>query len=117
MRRLVICSILAAVLSVPNVSFAQSTNASIPGRVLDPTGAVVPGVQVKVTSYDKGTQYTGETNSDGIYHISILPPGIYRIDVAKVGFRTTIKPDVVLNVQDVRVVNFSLEVGSIQESV
>lgn len=117
MRRLVVCLAFAAVMAIPFAALAQSTNASLTGRVLDPTGAVVPGVQVKVTSYDKGTSYTGETNSDGIYHISILPPGIYRIDVSKVGFRTTIKPDVVLNVQDVRVVNFALEVGSVQESI
>ena len=121
MRRLIcvclILAILAALVAVPHPTYAQSTNASLTGRVLDPQGAVVPGVQIKVTSYDKGVSYAGETNSDGIYHIPVLPPGLYRMDVSKVGFRVIIKPDVVLNVQDVRVVNFTLQLGSVQESV
>ena len=41
-----------------------------------------------------------------------LPPGPYRLQVSKVGFKTIIKPDIVLNVQDALSINFTLPVGA-----
>ena len=46
-----------------------------------------------------------------------LPPGPYRIQVSKVGFKTLIKPDVILNVQWAVAINFTLPVGALSETV
>jgi len=46
-----------------------------------------------------------------------LPPGTYRLQVSKVGFKTLIKPDIVLNVQDALSINFTLPVGAFHETV
>jgi hypothetical protein len=62
-----------------------------------------------------GVQYTTKTNSEGIYVLPNLPPGPYRIQVSKVGFKTLIKPDIVLNVQDALSINFTLPVGAFHE--
>src|SRR6202044_1265368 len=46
-----------------------------------------------------------------------LPPGPYRLQVSKVGFKTIIKPDIVLNIQDALSINFTLPVGAVFEIV
>jgi hypothetical protein len=53
-------------------------------------------------------QYFGKTNDDGIYVVPNLPPGAYRLQVSKRGFKTLIKPDIVLNIQDALSINFTL---------
>src|SRR5208282_3716569 len=51
----------------------------------------------------------------GIYVLPNLPPGPYRLQVSKVGFKTVIKPDIILNVQDALSVNFTLPLGATYE--
>jgi outer membrane receptor protein involved in Fe transport len=46
-----------------------------------------------------------------------VPPGNYRIEASKAGFKTVIKPDVILHVQDVVTINFDMVLGSAAESV
>ena len=58
-------------------------------------------------------QYQGKTNNEGIYVVTNLPPGPYRIQVSKPGFKTLIKPDLILNVQDALAISFTLPLGSV----
>ena len=60
-----------------------------------------------------GVQYTTKTNGEGIYVLPNLPPGPYRLQVSKFGFKTIIKPDITLNVQDALAINFTLPVGCV----
>ena len=46
-----------------------------------------------------------------------LPPGPYRIQVSKIGFKTIIKPDIVIHVQDALAINFRLPLGAVSEIV
>jgi hypothetical protein len=57
-------------------------------------------------------QYVSSTNGEGIYTVANLPPGLYRIQVSKVGFKAMVKPDIMLNVQDAITINFTLEIGA-----
>lgn len=96
---------------------AQSPNGTISGLVVDPTEAIVVGADVLAANDATGVQYSAKTNQDGIYLVSNLPPGTYRLQVSKVGFKVLIKPDIVLNVQDALAINFTLPVGAISEIV
>jgi hypothetical protein len=96
---------------------AQSTNGTINGRVLDPSNKVIGGADILVISDATGVQYSGKTNEDGIYAVPNLPPGAYRLQVSKRGFKTLIKPDIVLNIQDALSINFTLPVGAAFEIV
>jgi len=49
--------------------------------------------------------------------VSNLPPGAYRIEIEKTGFKKLIKPDVILHVQDALEINLELAVGSVSESM
>jgi hypothetical protein len=96
---------------------AQSPNGTMNGRVLDPSNKVISGADILVISDATGVQYSGKTNEDGIYVVPNLPPGAYRLQVSKLGFKTLIKPDIVLNIQDALSINFTLPVGAAFETV
>jgi len=98
-------------------SAAQSPTGTISGIVTDPTGASVAGAEVLVANDATRVQFAGKTNDEGIYVIPNLPPGSYRIQVSKAGFKTIIKPDVTLTVQDALAINFALPLGSVSEIV
>jgi hypothetical protein len=96
---------------------AQSPNGSINGRVVDTSNGVIVGADILVINDVTGVKYPGKTNDDGIYVVPNLPPGPYRLQVSKVGFKTLIKPDIVLNIQDALSINFTLPVGAVFETV
>ncbi|MGB9312520.1 MAG: carboxypeptidase-like regulatory domain-containing protein [Candidatus Acidiferrales bacterium] len=95
----------------------QSPNATINGLVLDPTGGSIAGAEIRAANDATGVQYTGKTNEEGIYVVTNLPPGTYRLQVSKIGFKTLIKPDIVLNVQDSLAISFTLPIGAVAEIV
>src|SRR5208283_4014562 len=97
--------------------FAQSPNGNINGLVSDPSSAAVVGAEVVAVNDVTGVQYTTKSNSEGIYVLPNLPPGPYRVQVSKIGFKTLIKPDIALNVQDSLSINFTLLVGAFHEIV
>ncbi len=98
-------------------SAAQSPTGTISGIVTDPAGSSVAGAEVLVANDATRVQFAGKTNDEGLYVIPNLPPGSYRIQVSKAGFKTIIKPDVTLNIQDALAINFALPLGSVSEIV
>jgi hypothetical protein len=96
---------------------AQSTNASLTGRITDFSKAVVPNTRVIVINTGTRIHYETITNETGSYYVTDLPPGTYRIEVEKLGFKAVIKSDLNLHVQDALEVNFEMVVGSSSESV
>ena len=97
--------------------FAQSPDGNINGLVSDSSSAAVVGAEVVAVNDVTRVQYVTKTNGEGIYVLPNLPPGPYRVQVSKIGFKTLIKPDVVLNVQDALSINFTLPVGASHEIV
>jgi len=110
-------SLLLLILCSTTLVIAQSTNATLSGVVVDPAGKVITDADIEILNEATGVQYSGKTNDAGIYTVSILPPGQYRVQVSKIGFKTLIKPGIVLNVQSAVALNFTLPVGAASESV
>src|SRR6201987_1100406 len=96
---------------------AQSTNASLTGRITDPNRAVIAEARVIVINTGTGVRYEGITNQTGSYYVTDLPPGGYRIEIEKIGFKAVIKTDLILHVQHALEVNFEMVLGSALESV
>src|SRR5229473_1117468 len=107
--------LLAVVFSA--TTLAQSPNGTISGLVLDPANRVIVGADLLVANDLTGVKYSTKTNDEGIYVLPNLPPGPYRLQVFEVGFKTLIKPDITLNVQDAVAINFTLPVGALSETV
>src|SRR5262245_66518962 len=90
---------LVVFLSLNSILRAQSTNASISGRVTDATSAALVDVAIVAIHADTNGRHEGTTNATGDYNLTNLIPGPYRIEVEKAGFKRVIKPDVTLHVQ------------------
>src|SRR5215475_8195089 len=98
-------------------ALGQSPNGNINGLVLDPSSQLIIGAEVIAVNDVTGVQYPTRTNSEGVYVLPNLPPGPYRVQVSKVGFKTIVRPDIILNVQDALSINFTLPVGALLETV
>jgi hypothetical protein len=96
---------------------AQTPNASVTGRVTDPSKAVIADARVTLINASTHFTYEGATNETGSYYVTDILPGTYRIQVAKVGFKTVIEAEVILHVQDTLEFNFEMALGSASESV
>jgi hypothetical protein len=96
---------------------AQSPNASLTGRVTDPSKAIIADAVVVAINVGTNIRYEGPTNATGEYYLPNLPPGTYRIEAQKTGFNTVIKPGVVLHVQEAVEINFDMTLGSTSESI
>lgn len=113
-RLLAVCSLLFA---LTTVSQAQNSSASVVGRVTDATGAVVPGVAVKVTNVETNQFRQATSNEVGDFTIVFLPPGQYRLEAAFTGFRTYKLSQLTLQVDQAQRVDIAMEVGTASESV
>jgi len=105
------------VLLIPGALIAQSTSAAITGQVADPSKALIPEAKVTAINDNTNVRYEAATNKSGTYFIPSLPPGEYRVQVERLGFKTIMKPNVILHVQDTVELNFEMAVGSASESL
>lgn len=97
-------------------AFAQGV-AEITGTIQDATRGVLPGVSVTVTNEATNAERHAVSNSDGNYAFPALPPGRYTVALALEGFQTQTRRNIVLQVQQVARLDFTLEAGAVTESV
>ena len=110
---------LAAVtlLLVAGELYAQSTNASLAGRVIDPSKARIAGARVAAINIATNVRDEATSNASGEYYLPNIAPGTYRLEVQRLGFRKLIRPNVILHVQDALNIDFEMTVGSASESI
>jgi hypothetical protein len=65
---------------------AQTVTGTIVGRVIEPGGAGIEGVLVRLESLTNGFQYADRTDGDGYYRLEFLPPDLYRITASRDGY-------------------------------
>ena len=117
MRRVAMAVLVLLLCCLSGVLNAQSTNATVTGYVTDPSKAVIPDAKVIVINVGTNVRSEAKTNNVGSYMVVSLSPGSYRIEVEKDGFKTVVKSDIVLHVQDAVAINFEMAVGSTSEVV
>ncbi len=118
MRRLLAGSVMVLffVGFFEGISWAQ-TGGSIEGTVQDTSGAVIPNVTVTVTNVEMGTARTVTTDDRGHYQALSLQVGHYELSAEAPGFKTVLRKGIDLTVGQQAVIDFSLEVGQVQELV
>ena len=110
MKRIFIACTCIAILLSAAPAFSQLLTSNITARAQDTTGAVIPGVEVTVSSPAMiGGARKEVTDETGQYRFTLLPPGTYRVSFALPGFKT-------LNVDNVTVTagSTATEVGVMQ---
>jgi hypothetical protein len=98
------------------VSLAQVNTASLTGLVTDASAGALPNVTVTATASDTGYLRTVKTDAAGYYSFQNLPIGNYSVRVEAPGFSVA-QEDVTLNVAEKGRRDFSLQVGSDQQTV
>jgi len=118
MRRALV-TVMVSLVVFASAAYAQRITAAIRGTVRDATQAVVPGATVTLRGELSGLSRTTTTNEEGAYVFSDLPvgTGTFRVDVSLAGFKSAARSNILLNVADVREVNFEIAAGDVSEVV
>ncbi|HWF48275.1 MAG TPA: TonB-dependent receptor, partial [Bryobacteraceae bacterium] len=96
---------------------SAQTLGEITGDVTDPSGAAVPSAMVTVTNMATNVARQSTTNTSGLYVFPDLVPGTYEVKVAASGFTTSVKSNIVLEVQQTARVDFTVQVGHSTQTV
>ena len=87
------------------------------GVVKYSSGAVVSNARITLKRlYSSSSEYTASTNYEGRYNANV-PAGFYQVQVESPGFKTTFVKSVGVARGKMTQANFTLEVGSVSESV
>ena len=84
---------------------AQQARGTIQGRVVDTSGAAVPGATVEILNSATGVVTPTTTNEQGSYRVPFLIPGLYRVTVGLEGFSSFISDRIELHVADLLTVD------------
>ena len=108
---------LIALTLAPRFLPAQADRGAITGTITDPSGAVVPGVQVTATNPATGATFTSVSNNSGIYNLLNLPVATYSVHYARPEFKALDRNGVAIQVQQRAQIDVRLEVGSQDQTV
>jgi hypothetical protein len=118
MRRVALLGlVVAAVLVNAATASAQTATGQIIGSVKDTSGAVITKVKVTVTNQETGLTRATTTNDQGDYVVPLLPVGQYIVTAELTGFKTALRSDLTLNVDQIQRVDLQLETGNLTETV
>lgn len=109
---------LCMLIACTGTMYGQVDTASISGFVTDPSGGVVPSVQIVATHSGTGMRRTTTANAQGAYVLNALPIGTYSIEAEAAGFKRAILRDFgPLTVGQSARANLTLELGQLAEQV
>lgn len=94
-----------------------SSSSDAQGKVVDPSGATVPGATVHVMNNGTGAERTTTTNDAGEWSVPNIPPATYRIRVEKQGFKTSQIPALAVEIGKTANGSVTLSVGGTDETV
>jgi hypothetical protein len=96
---------------------AQVVGGTISGRVTDSSGAAIPNAKVTIKNLATSVTTIITTNAQGIFTAPNLLPGGYEARVSAPGFETSVQNGVTLTIGSQQVLNFTMKVGTINETV
>ncbi|HLY63351.1 MAG TPA: TonB-dependent receptor [Terriglobia bacterium] len=117
MRNLTKIALIMVVCLLPlgNV-FAQGTEGALTGTVYDSSGAAVAGAAIVVSNAATGASWSIKTSSAGYYRLPV-PPGTYHLEAQVEGFKKSVADNIVVPVEQVVTIDFTLQVGNKAEAV
>src|SRR5215472_3442291 len=113
-----ITTMLALVLMLCSVGFAQTTSGSIAGNVVDAQHAVLPNVVVTAKEQQQNFTFSTKSDESGRFVFPQVPPGTYTIKIEAPGFKRLERPGIVLNANDkLALGELTMEAGVISEQI
>src|SRR6185369_8416536 len=111
MRKLLLIVVACA------AAYAQSDTASLSGAVTDAGAASIGGAKVVLRNVATRSQRNAITDVQGLYHFSLLIPGVYEITIDSPGMKQYHTQELTLNVAQAGRLDVSMEIGSNTEVV
>jgi len=105
------------VLALATLLRGQTTEGTITGTVRDTSGGVVPDVSIAVKNVARGTSRQTTTDKFGDYVVPALSPGTYQVSAEHKGFRRALVDKVIIEVNQTRRVDLTLEVGQVTQEI
>lgn len=96
---------------------AQVEMGRITGTVVDSTGAVIPGAEVRLVHLQTNREFVAVTNDRGRYFSVPIPIGSYRVEAELPGFKRTVRSGIRLEIQQTVTVDLTLQVGEVTDQV
>src|SRR5579863_7079512 len=104
---------LAVISACTSPAWAQSaTTGALTGVVSDPSGGVISGATVTLTSTTTGQVRTATTDASGNYKFSLIPPGTYSLKFEASGFKTSTISSITVSITETAVLNQKMEIGA-----
>src|SRR5262245_19476861 len=99
-------------------AFGQAQGTSqINGLVKDPSGAILPGVEVTATQTETNVSRQSVSDERGNFVLPNLPVGPYKVEATLPGFRSFVQTGIQLGVNQNPNLNIVLEVGQVNQQV
>ena len=112
-----ICLQLLVLIPAIEAHAQSGAGSGLSGHVTDTTGASMAGVTVRLTRPEDGFERTTLSRETGDWEARFLPPGTYHASFEHPGFKTLQRDGVIVTTGQLGVVDVTLEVGDITESV
>src|SRR5262245_12321787 len=117
-NRWTVFALVVLLLAGAVTALAQNPTFRIEGVVMDAQQAVLPGASVTITNISTNLTRTITTDERGRYVITALPPeGRYKLQADMTGFASEVHQDLVFNAGQRAVVNFTLKVSAVHETI
>ncbi len=101
-----------------SAAYAQTSSGSISGTVYDPSGAVIPGAQIRLIGTETGDLVRSlSTDNTGVFSAPLLRPSIYTVEASAQGFKTLRRSGIILRVDDILALKLTLDPGATTESI
>ena len=118
MRRVFLLMLVLLCIARPAAAqTVTATSGTINGRLVDNTGAVLPGVTVSISSPSMMGTRTAVTNQEGFYRFPAVPPGTYRMVFELAGFTTVDREGIDVALGFTATVNIEMTVAGIATTV
>jgi len=101
----------------PASGWAQSLNASISGTVSDPSGAIIPGVELTLTNISTGAVAKFISAEDGTYAFRNVAPGKYELKASQPGFMDFIQKGISVLINESVRQDIKMELGAATETI
>ncbi|MBK9171129.1 MAG: TonB-dependent receptor [Bryobacterales bacterium] len=102
---------------LPVAGLAQTGQGIMTGLVTDSSGAIIPGVNLRITNRATGFVHTAQTNAEGLYRVPYLTPGMYEVIFESEGFRRIVRSNIQVRSTETVRLDATLEVGSVVEQI
>ena len=117
MRSILLMLSTLTMLSVWAIAGKAQTSGEITGLVTDSSGSAVAGATVMVRNKATGATRNITTNNEGLYTFPSLLPGQYDLKIEQQGFKTAVRDNITLEVQQTVRLDVAMEVGQVGETV